>query len=316
MNLPTQKTPPKCTLNSLTALVYGPPKIGKSTFASSAPNALFLATEPGLNALEVFQLQINSWKEFVEAIDEIAKGQHEFRTIVVDTLDILYRLCADHVCKRRGVVHESEGAHGKIYGLIKVELQRELARLANLPYGLILICHSKERDMETKLGQVTKTVPTLSESFREVVVSLVDIILFCDFQVDKDSQGKPTLRRVMRTQAHPNYDAGDRFHRLPETIDLDFAAFAQELENAPTPPATSATPSPPPPDPTPESDAETNKRFTALIQTLPKGSIDFLCQAGWLTYSQRLEDLAVANKKKILERPDAFRIKVEDYMKE
>ena len=40
-----------------------------------------------------------------------------------------------------------------------------------------------------------------------------------------DADGKPIFRRVIRTKPHPDYDAGDRTGRLPETIDLDFAKF-------------------------------------------------------------------------------------------
>ena len=314
MNLPTQKTPPQCSLNTLTALVYGPPKIGKSTFASKAPNALFLATEPGLNALEVYQLQIATWKDFLAAIDEIAKGNHGYRTIVIDTLDMLYRLCADSVCRQRGVIHESDGAHGNIYGLIKVELQRALTRLANLPYGLILICHSKERDMETKTGVMTRTVPTLSESFREVVNSLVDIILFCDFQVEKDEKGTTVLRRVMRTKAHPNYDAGDRFHRLPEIIDLDFDAFAQGLESV-DPSSVPSTPSAAT-APTEMSDDEINERFAELAPTLgaENNVVNFLHSINWLSGTQGIEHLPTANRKAILDHPDRFRTKVSEHV--
>ena len=52
MPLPTAKTPPKRSLSDVSILLYGPSKIGKSTFASQAPDAIFLATEPGLNALD------------------------------------------------------------------------------------------------------------------------------------------------------------------------------------------------------------------------------------------------------------------------
>lgn len=34
-------------------LIYGPTKIGKSTWCSYAENALFLSTEPGLNRIVV-----------------------------------------------------------------------------------------------------------------------------------------------------------------------------------------------------------------------------------------------------------------------
>lgn len=231
MKLPTAKTPPKSTLNDVSILLYGPSKIGKSTFASQAPEAIFLATEPGLNALEVYQQPITSWPEFLEVCAELAKGEHPFKTVVIDTIDVLYRLCADHICQKRGIEHESDGSHGKIYGLIKNEIYRVLTKLAHLPYGLILISHSQDRDLETRTGTITRTVPTLSESFRQIVIGLVDLILYCDIEAVQNENGQRVCRRVIRTKPSPNYDAGDRFGRLPEVIPLDFPAFAEAFEH-------------------------------------------------------------------------------------
>jgi len=238
MPLPTTKTPPKRSLSDVSILLYGPSKIGKSTFASQAPDAIFLATEPGLNALEVYQHPIGSWAEFLDACAELAKGEHRYKTVVIDTIDVLYRLCADHICQKRGIEHESDGSHGKVYGLIKNEIYRVLAKLAHLPYGLILISHSQDRDLETRTGTVTRTVPTLSESFRQIVIGLVDLILYCDVQVEQGDDGSRRYRRVVRTKPSPNYDAGDRFGCLPETINLDFHAFAKAFEK----PKTNTTP--------------------------------------------------------------------------
>jgi SpoVK/Ycf46/Vps4 family AAA+-type ATPase len=60
--LPKQKTPPSLSLETSKLLVYGPPGIGKSTLAASIDpdRTLFLATEPGLGGLEVFQREIRS----------------------------------------------------------------------------------------------------------------------------------------------------------------------------------------------------------------------------------------------------------------
>ena len=63
--LPTEKSPPKRNLADLTVLAYGPSKIGKSTWCSQAEGAVFLATEAGLNNLEVFQVPITRWEEFL-----------------------------------------------------------------------------------------------------------------------------------------------------------------------------------------------------------------------------------------------------------
>ena len=72
--LPTKKSPPKQDHADLTVLVYGPSKIGKSTGCSRSEGALFLATEPGLNSLDVFQVPIRSWEELLAACGEIAEG--------------------------------------------------------------------------------------------------------------------------------------------------------------------------------------------------------------------------------------------------
>ena len=61
----TQKTPKKQRLQDMSTLLYAPSKFGKSTWCSGVPNALFLATEPGLNSLEAFQRPVKSWDELV-----------------------------------------------------------------------------------------------------------------------------------------------------------------------------------------------------------------------------------------------------------
>lgn len=99
--LPTTKTPPKPNLADLTVLTYGPTKIGKSTWCSHAEGALFLSTEPGLNSLEVFQIPVRSWDELLAACGEIAEGNHQFKTVILDTVDNVMRRFNVHVacCK-------------------------------------------------------------------------------------------------------------------------------------------------------------------------------------------------------------------------
>ncbi len=147
--LPITKTPPKSNLSDYTVLMYGATKMGKSTFAAQAPDALFLATEPGLNALEVYQQPITSWVDLLAACAELSKGEHSFKTVVIDTIDNAYRMCAEHVCGRNGVDHEADLPYGKGFSLVQNEFQRVLTKLAFMPCGLILISHAQEREIET-----------------------------------------------------------------------------------------------------------------------------------------------------------------------
>lgn len=240
--LPTQKTPPKPNLNDLTVLVYGPSKIGKSTWCSHADGALFLATEAGLNNLDVYQAPIATWDELLVACKDIAEGKHPYKTVIIDTVDNAYRMCAEHVCQKFKIEHESDLGYGKGYALINNEFYRVLNKLALLPCGLFLVSHSQEKEIETRTGKLTRVVPTLPDKARKIVLGMVDIILFCDLEPMTGADGKPAHRRVIRTKPNTNYEAGDRTGRLPEVIDLDFAKFVAAFAQGPAPAAAAAPP--------------------------------------------------------------------------
>jgi len=215
--LPTEKTAVKNSLAALTVLVYGQSKIGKSSFCAQAENALFLATEPGLNALEVYQIPIASWRELLTALAEIKAGDHAYKTIILDTVDNGYRMCSEYICAKNGVEHEADLPYGKGWALVNAEFHRVITRIAFLPCGFYMISHSQEIEVDTRTGKYTKSVPTLPDKARRLVLGMVDMILFCDLTAENG--------RVVRTKPDRHYEAGDRTGRLPETIDLDYAAF-------------------------------------------------------------------------------------------
>lgn len=225
--LPTEKIPPKTDLADYTTLIHGPSKRGKSTWCSHADGALFLATEPGLNALSTYNVPIRNWKELLAAASEIAHGNHSFKTIIIDTIDNAFRFCSEYICEKLGIQHESDAGYGKAWALIYSEFHRVLTKLAFLPYGLILISHSQDKEIQTRTGKYTKVVPTLPDKACKIVLGLVDLILYCDIETSIGEDGKPAYRRVMRTKPSPYYEAGDRTGRLPETIDLDYHKFIE-----------------------------------------------------------------------------------------
>jgi hypothetical protein len=239
--LPTTKTHPKQDLADLTVLIYGRSKIGKSTWCSQSEGALFLATEPGLNALDVFQVPISSWDDLLAACGDIAEGKHPFKTIIIDTVDNAYRMCSEYICKKFKIEHESDLGYGKGWALINNEFHRVLTKMAFMSYGLFLVSHSVEKEIETRTGKDTRIVPTLPDKARKIVLGMVDLILFCDLEITKDEDGNPSYRHVMRTKPSPNYEAGDRTGRLPETIDLDFRKFIEVFNMPATAPKASAS---------------------------------------------------------------------------
>ena len=233
--LPKERTPKIRDISNTTMLIYGPPKIGKSTFASKFPDALFLPTEPGLNHLEVFQAPadgtgIGSWSQLLEILAEVSSaingGEFPFKTIVMDTIDAAYSMCVDHVCAELKINSPGDLAHGRAWGIINNEIKRVLTKLAKLPVGLILTSHAEEKELTERGVKRNKTVPTTTGSCRKLVNALVDMILLVDNVYIYDDAGQVTgEKRVIKTKGNASFDAGDRTGKLPEQIDLDFDEF-------------------------------------------------------------------------------------------
>jgi GTPase SAR1 family protein len=229
--LPQTKRMPKQKLEDYKILLYGSPKIGKSTFCSQMEKPLFLATEPGLNALEVYEVKVTDWSTFLNACAEISKSNHSFKTIVIDTVDNLFKGCQEYVRQKNGIAHESDMPYGKGWELLKSEFFRPLRKLSMLDVGLVMTSHVKMVEVKTRTSVYHKAVPTIPTSGRDIIEAWVDIILFAESVVDIETG---EIRRVLHTQPSDLWIAGDRTEhafkrKLPSEIDLDFTTFSKEF---------------------------------------------------------------------------------------
>ena len=230
--LPKQKTKRRTSLSEQTVLLYGMPKVGKSSLCAQIPNAVFMATEPGLNHLDVYQAPITDWETFLAVAAEIAEGRHNFKAIIIDTVDNCYKFCHEHVCAKHGIKHPSDLPYGKGHALVNNEFQRVMTKLAALPYGLFLISHAVEREIESRTGKYHKTMPTLPEGARKILLGMIDLALFADLETVTDKDGAASCRRVLRTKPDKHFEAGDRTGKLPDPLPLNFKAFKDAFEKA------------------------------------------------------------------------------------
>jgi len=183
-------------------------------------NPLFLATEPGLEALEVYEVKIPDWKTFLNVCAEIQQGGHPFKTIVIDTVDNLWKACSEYVRNKLGIMHESDLVYGKGWAMVRDEFFRVLRKLALLPYGLVMTSHVDLIEVKTRTSTITKAVPTIPKTGREIILGWVDMILYAETIVTDDGEV-----RIIRTKPSENWEAGDRTKRLPPVVPLDFEAF-------------------------------------------------------------------------------------------
>lgn len=219
--LPKKKTKRKRFLEDFTVLVYGREKIGKSTFASNFDKALFLATEEGLKALEVYKITITSWLKFKKTLKALKTEKHEFRTIVIDTIDLLFKQCAFYVAKKFDFYHPSEEKWGKGWQLIEDEFSRGINGLVQLHKGVVFISHARDIEIKKRGSEITKTMPTFPNTCSKVIMPLVDIVLY--FGIDYDDNGEEI--RIALTRPTENIFAGDRTRLLPPKLPLNFKTF-------------------------------------------------------------------------------------------
>ena len=233
-------------------VVYGGPKVGKSTLAAGAPSPIFIPTEEGLTAIDVPAFPLaRTFDEVMSAVECLATEQHEFKTVVIDSLDWTEKTIWEHTCKKAGVASIEEVAKGYGRGyLAAVEHWRNLLEgldwLRNVKgMAVILICHDEIKRFEPPDGDAFDVARLkLNAKAAAVVTEWADCIGYARAKrVAKTEAGKGFDKDKVRTRAigtgqrvltlgqNPAYCTGNRYG-LPDEVALNWAAFQAALDAA------------------------------------------------------------------------------------
>lgn len=235
MQLPTKKTKPPIDIGRITMMIYGDPKIGKSTFCSRIEDGLFCDLEDGLRYLETASVRCKSIDDVHELVNLLEYNQ-TYKTLIIDTVDRLWTLCVESVKTSKRIDVLSDLAYGRGVDLALSLFEGVINRISRLNKGYIFISHAIKDDVETVNGSISKFMPSLYYKARNIVMPNVDIIGFAMNEISIDGNGNRCEKRLLRVSPSSSWEAGDRTGRLPDVIPLNYHIFkryyqCEEKEN-------------------------------------------------------------------------------------
>ena len=227
-------------------VIYGPSKIGKTTFGASAPNAVGILTEEGTDAIDTQAFPLcRSLDDVHAAIGVLATEEHNYENVFLDSLDWLEPLIHEAVCKRLEIASIEAAGYGKGYVEALTEWRTVLEGLDVLRnernMGVICIAHDQIKKFDSP---TTESYDTYSMKLHKMAAALfeewADVIGFANKQVftrmedagfnKKEAKATTSGVRMLYLNRHPAYLAGNRFS-LPD-MPLDWDGFYSALIEA------------------------------------------------------------------------------------
>ncbi len=201
-------------------LLYGNGGVGKTTFASTAPNVLMADCEGGskylgMRGIKMDVAVITKWSDMKDFLD--AARLDKYDTIVIDPLNELMEKLMTYLkdLKDAKLVQKDGSPTMAGWGWLKNNLRNYLKVLRDIGKHLILITHVTEEKDEDK---VIKR-PMLMTKLSQEVVNMVDIVAYMTMIQDDAGVSKRVL------YVHPESDkyvAKDRTGSLEKYNKPDF----------------------------------------------------------------------------------------------
>ena len=123
-------------------LLYGAPKVGKTTALSQLDNCLIIDTEGGANMIEGYVETANNREELIKILQDAQDG-HEYKYVAIDTIDRVATWAEKAVCEEEGVSAVQDLAFGKGFGLVREKVLNTVKILKDIFPHVIIIGHRK-----------------------------------------------------------------------------------------------------------------------------------------------------------------------------
>lgn len=206
--------------------------IGKSTWASLWPDPVFIQTEDGASDLDVTSGEV--CKDFATCygqIMEVGGGEHEFKTLVLDSADWAELLIHKHVCMKASKESITDFDWGQGYGSaakIFNDVLSALSQCREIGMHVVVLCHTHVSKFASPLGDsYDRYSPKLHKLTSALLQEWADEVLFANYDTtSREVDGKDSGRsvgvssgtRMLYTTERPGWVAKNRLGLPPQML--------------------------------------------------------------------------------------------------
>ena len=188
MKLPTEKV--KASRKSpKNMIIYGQPKIGKTTVLSQLDNCLIIDLEDGSDMVDALKIKVNNLKELADVGREIIKQGKPYKYVAIDTISKLEEWCEEEGKKiymktPMGKNFETKNPgmsilslpNGAGYLYLRQAYKKWIDRMNMLADHVILVGHLKDKMLEKKGKEVAVKDLDLTGKIKQITCANADAV--------------------------------------------------------------------------------------------------------------------------------------------
>ena len=170
-------------------IIYGPPKIGKTTVLSQLDNCLIIDLEDGSDMVDALKIKVNNLKELADVGREIIKQGKPYKYIAIDTISKLEEWCEEEGKKiymktpmGKNFDTKNPGMsilalpNGAGYLYLRMAYKKWIDRLNLLADRIILVGHLKDKMLEKKGKEVSVKDLDLTGKIKQITCANADAV--------------------------------------------------------------------------------------------------------------------------------------------
>lgn len=177
-------------------LIYGPPKVGKTTELAKLENNLLIDIEDGSDFVDALKVKVHSLKEFAELGEQIKSEGKPYKYVSIDVLDVIEDWAEKEatITYKNSVIGKNfdgksvlELSKGGGYYYLRNAFFKIIFYAQTLADHVILVAHLKDTNIEKKGREVSAKDINLTGKIKSMLSAKCDAIGY--IYRDEDDEG-------------------------------------------------------------------------------------------------------------------------------